>query len=38
MKFHFVETVDEVLEVALLPSKVDNPMKLDIAEEKKVLS
>jgi len=38
MKFHFVETVDEVLEVALLPSKVDNPMKLDISEEKGVLS
>lgn len=38
MKFHFVETVDEVLEVALLPSKVDNPMKLDISEEKEVLS
>ncbi|MEQ6119723.1 endopeptidase La [Reichenbachiella sp. MALMAid0571] len=38
MKFHFVETVEEVLDVALLPSKVDNPMKLDIPEEKEVLS
>lgn len=35
MKFHFVETVDEVLEVALLPSKVENPMKLEAIEEKK---
>lgn len=34
MKFHFVETVDEVLEVALLPSKVENPMKLEAIEEK----
>jgi ATP-dependent Lon protease len=34
MKFHFVEAVDEVLEVALLPSKVENPMKLEAVEEK----
>lgn len=33
MKFHFVETVDEVLSVALLPSKVDSPMKLEVAQE-----
>ncbi|MEQ9289854.1 MAG: endopeptidase La [Cyclobacteriaceae bacterium] len=33
MKFHFVETVDEVLSVALLPSKVENPMKLEEAVE-----
>jgi ATP-dependent Lon protease len=32
LKFHFVETVDQVLEVALLPSKVENPMKLEVIE------
>lgn len=34
LKFHFVETVEEVLEVALLPSKVENPMKLEVVEAK----
>ncbi|MFY0652962.1 MAG: endopeptidase La [Cyclobacteriaceae bacterium] len=32
LKFHFVETVEEVLDIALLPSKVTNPMKLEVVE------
>ncbi len=33
MTFHFVETVEEVLDIALLPTKVEKPMKLIIEEE-----
>lgn len=32
---HYVDVVDEVLEIALLDQKVDNAMKLTIPEEKK---
>ena len=34
LTFHFVETVDEVLDIALLPTKVSNAMKLETASEK----
>ena len=36
LKFHFVETAQEVLEIALLKQKVENPVsfKLPLAEEK----
>jgi ATP-dependent Lon protease len=34
LKFYFVETVDEVLDVALLDQKVKNPMDLKIVESK----
>lgn len=33
MKFHFVEKVEEVLEVALLKSKIKNPMTFVISKE-----
>lgn len=29
LKFHFVETIMEVLDIALLKTKVDNPMKIE---------
>lgn len=29
LKFHFVDTVQEVLELALLKSKVDHPQKIE---------
>lgn len=32
LTFHFVENVDEVLEVALLPTKVTNPMQFEFTE------
>ncbi len=35
LKFHYVDTVDEVLAVALLPEKVSNPIKFVLPEEKK---
>ena len=34
--FHYVDTVDEVLKVALLKEKVRNPLKFALIEEKKV--
>ncbi|MEP2025234.1 endopeptidase La, partial [Reichenbachiella sp.] len=34
LKFHFAETVEEVLSVALLPQKVPNAMELVITEQK----
>ncbi|MCS7004344.1 MAG: endopeptidase La [Cytophagales bacterium] len=37
IKFHFVDTVSEVLDVALLPEKVKNPIQF-ILEEKKAIS
>lgn len=33
LKFHYVETVDQVLSVALLPNKVENAMKFVIPEQ-----
>lgn len=35
MSFHYVETVEEVLEIALLPEKVNKPTKFILPEEKK---
>lgn len=35
LKFHYVENIREVLDIALLKSKVDNPQDLTIEEEKK---
>ena len=32
LSFHFVESVDEVLEIALLPQKVNSPMKFVLSE------
>lgn len=37
MKFHFVESVDEVLETALLEEKVDDPIRFQFEKEHKVL-
>lgn len=34
IKFHYVDTIDQVLEVALLPEKVDKPFDLTIIETK----
>jgi ATP-dependent Lon protease len=34
LKFHFVDTVDEVLKVALLKDKVSNPIKFSFHEQK----
>ncbi|MBU2912525.1 endopeptidase La [Reichenbachiella agariperforans] len=33
LTFHFVDTVDEVLEIALLPQKVQNAMKFEFPEK-----
>ena len=35
MTFHYVDTVEQVLKIALLKEKVDKPMPLMVAEEKK---
>ena len=35
MTFHYVETVEQVLEIALLPEKVNKPTKFILPEEKK---
>ncbi|HEV7351023.1 endopeptidase La [Telluribacter sp.] len=35
LTFHYVDTVDEVLAVALLPEKVSNPIRFILPEEKK---
>ncbi|HSJ67910.1 MAG TPA: endopeptidase La [Anditalea sp.] len=37
MKFHFVESVDEVLEIALLEEKVDDPIRFQFEKDHKVL-
>ncbi|MBN8824829.1 MULTISPECIES: endopeptidase La [unclassified Spirosoma] len=34
LKFHYVDTVDQVLSIALLPGKVGKPMKFILPEEK----
>jgi ATP-dependent Lon protease len=36
MTFHYVDTVDEVLKVALLKEKVKNPLKFTFVEDKKL--
>ncbi len=36
LTFHYVDTVDEVLKVALLKEKVKNPLKFTFAEDKKL--
>jgi ATP-dependent Lon protease len=36
LSFHFVDTVDEVLKVALLKEKVKNPLKFTLVEDKKL--
>lgn len=36
LSFHYVDTVDEVLKVALLKEKVKNPLKFTLVEEKKL--
>ena len=28
LNFHFVSTIKEVIDIALLPEKIDNPMEL----------
>lgn len=35
LTFHYVETVQDVLAVALLPEKVKNPMQFVLPDEKK---
>ncbi|HSJ68295.1 MAG TPA: S16 family serine protease, partial [Anditalea sp.] len=37
MKFHFVESVDEVLEIALLDEKVDDPIRFQFEKDHKIL-
>ena len=36
LTFHYVDTVDDVLKVALLKEKVKNPLKFNLVEEKKL--
>jgi ATP-dependent Lon protease len=36
LSFHFVDTVDEVLKIALLKEKVKNPLKFTLVEDKKL--
>ncbi len=38
LKIHYVKTVDQVIELALLDEKVDNPMGLDINESNNLIS
>lgn len=38
LAFHYVETVDEVIQIALLKEKVKNPMKFTVTDEKKELN
>jgi len=33
LKFHYVETIDQVLEIALLKETIANPMKLDVEQK-----
>ncbi len=35
LTFHYVDTMDQVLEIALLPEKVENPVKIGIPKNKK---
>ena len=35
LTFHYVDNVKEVLDIALLPEKVDNPLDLTVKQEKK---
>jgi len=30
LKFHYVETIDEVLDIALLKQKINNPLNLEV--------
>ena len=34
LKFHFVDTVDQVLKIALMKDKVDNPLHFEFTEAK----
>ncbi len=35
LTFHYVDTMDQVLDIALLPDKVENPVKIGIPKNKK---